>query len=51
MDVETWKSIWYLVFFMASATFYTVVLIVAIKGMGDVKEVVGKMIKGRRLNS
>jgi hypothetical protein len=51
MDVETWKSVWYVGFFIASAFFYVVVLIVAIKGMGDVKEVVSKMIQGRRLNS
>ena len=51
MDIETWKDIWYMVFFTASTIFYIVVVVIAIKGMGDVKDVVKKMIEGRRLNS
>ena len=36
MDVETWKTIWKLVFIASSVAFYAVVIAVGIKGFGDV---------------
>ncbi len=48
MDVETWKSIWHIVLIVSSAMFYVVVIAVGIKGAGDVKEMVAKMITDRK---
>ncbi len=47
MDIETWKSIWHAVLIVSSALFYTVVIAVCFKGMGDVKEMIAQMIKNR----
>ena len=38
MDVETWKTIWKLVFIASSVAFYAVVIAVGIKGFGDVAQ-------------
>ena len=46
MDAQTWKEIWFYVFYLASGLFYLIVVITAAKGMGDVKEMIQKMIAG-----
>ena len=48
METETWKSLWTFAFFAASSLFYLVVVIVAIRGMGDVKRMIAAMIAERK---
>ncbi len=48
MDTETWKVIWTAVFIVSGLLFYGVVLMVAIKGSKDVKQMVGSMLSKRR---
>ena len=47
METETWKSLWTFTFFTASFLFYLVVVIVAIKGAGDVKRMILAMIAAK----
>ena len=44
METETWKSLWTFTFFTASSLFYLIVVIVGIKGAGDVKRMIAAMI-------
>jgi len=46
MDISSWQSTWYFIFFFASLMFYCTV--VAFKGVGDVVAMISKMIEGRR---
>lgn len=48
MDVETWKDIWSATFLIASVAFYAIVVIVAIKGFGDVVGMLKGMIAGKK---
>jgi len=48
MDMETWKDIWSFTFLVASVVFYAVVVIVAIKGFGDVVEMLKGMLAARK---
>ncbi len=48
MDASAWKETWHIVFVIASLMFYGTVAVVAFKGVGDVMEMIGKMIEGRR---
>ncbi len=48
MDMQTWKDIWFYVFYLASALFYTIVAIVAAKGFGDVKEMIQGLTAGKK---
>ena len=50
MDVETWKTIWKLVFIASSVAFYAVVIAVGIKGFGDVAQMLRNMAAGRGAN-
>ena len=47
MDVETWKSLWQLVFIAASVLFYGIVIAVAYKAFGDVVRMIRNMAAGR----
>lgn len=49
MDIYLWKHIWFAVFFVGSALFYLIAIAVAIKGMVDVKELLGRMISKQSL--
>ena len=49
MDTQTWKDIWFATFFIASALFYLIVIIVGIKGAGDVKNMIVRMITEKSL--
>ena len=51
MDAGTWKTIWHVVLITASLMFYGIVIVVGIKGMGDVKEMISSMIEEKRSNS
>ena len=48
MEVQTWKDIWLVVFFAAGALFYATAVVVIARGFGDVVEMVGQMLSGRR---
>ncbi|MBT4099510.1 MAG: hypothetical protein HOM68_26795 [Gemmatimonadetes bacterium] len=48
MDISSWQSTWYFIFFFASLMFYCTVTVVAFKGVGDVVAMISKMIEGRR---
>ena len=48
MEMQTWKDIWQIVFYAAGALFYATAVVVIFKGFGDVVEMVGKMLSGRR---
>ena len=48
MDTETWKIIWTGVFIVAGLMFYSVVLVVAIKGSRDVKQMIADMLRKRQ---
>jgi len=47
MGVQAWRELWTLVFIVASVAFYGVVVIVGVRGMADVKEMVGAMWRCR----
>lgn len=47
MDVETWKTVWKLIFISASVAFYAIVIAVGIKGFGDVAQMLRNMAAGR----
>ena len=47
MDVETWKALWEIVFFVASVLFYGIVIAVAYKAFGDVVRMIRNMAAGR----
>jgi len=47
MENGVWKSLWTVTFFAASFLFYLIVVIVAIRGMGDVKRMIAAMIAER----
>ena len=48
METQTWKDIWQIVFFVASALFYLTVLFVFFKGFGDVVEMIKQMLSGKK---
>jgi len=48
MEAEGWKNIWQVVFIVASILFYGTVLIVAVRGFGDVFDMLRRMITDRR---
>ena len=48
MDAQTWKEIWFYVFWVGSGMFYLIVAVVAAKCMGDIKEMIRAMIASRK---
>ena len=50
MDAGTWKTIWHVVLIVSSLMFYGIVVVVGVKGMGDVKEMIAAMIAEKRSN-
>lgn len=48
MDVQIWKEIWFYLFWSASGLFYITVIVVAAKGMGDVKEMIRAMLDAKK---
>lgn len=46
--METWKDIWFYVFFIASGMFYLIVVTVAAKGFADVKEMFTSLLSMKR---
>jgi hypothetical protein len=48
MDISSWQNMWFYIFFIASLMFYGTVVVVAYKGIGDVRAMIGKMIEARR---
>ncbi len=48
METQTWKDIWQIVFFAASALFYLTVLFVFCKGSGDVAGMIKQMLSGEK---
>ena len=48
MTAETWIDIWRVVFLLACAMFYVTVAVVALRGFGDVADMIRAMIaRGR----
>lgn len=47
MGIEAWKNLWTFTFFAASFLFYLTVVVVAVRGMGDVKRMIAAMIAER----
>ena len=48
METQSWQGIWEVVFFGASSLFYIVVAIVAVKGLGDLKEMLVRILSDKR---
>jgi len=49
MGTEGWKDLWSFTFYAASALFYAIVVIVAIRGMGDVKRMIVSMVSEKSI--
>ena len=47
MDMQSWQGLWEVVFYGASGLFYIVVTVVAVKGLGDLKEMLVKILSGK----
>ena len=47
MDAQGWQALWKVVFIGSSILFYGTVIIVAVKGFGDVVEMIRTMLASR----
>ncbi|NKB66538.1 MAG: hypothetical protein GKR89_05715 [Candidatus Latescibacteria bacterium] len=48
MESTIWKEIWFYIFFVAVGLFYLVVAVVAVRGAGDLREMIDNMLHGDR---
>jgi len=44
MEATAWQSFWQIVFVFASALFYGTVIVIAVRGSGDIAGMIRKMI-------
>lgn len=48
MDTESWKAVWQALFYASSGLFYVTVLLVAVRGSGDVAAMVRRILQDRK---